>query len=46
MKYGTKFRTPFSTNVNDILKQFTCDIDFYIYKTASSYNKSITYFNW
>ena len=43
MKYGTKFITPSCTNA--ILKQFTYDLDLYIYELSSSYHKSIAYFN-
>ena len=43
MKYGT--RTPFTTNINNILKQFTYDTDLHIYKISLSYNKPIAYFN-
>ena len=32
MKYDTKFRTLSSTNINNILKQFTYNIGLYIYK--------------
>ena len=45
MKCGTKFRTPSCTNINAILKQFTYDLDLYIYQISSSYNKPRAYFN-
>ena len=44
-KYGTKFRTPSCTNSNTILKQFTYNLDLYVYKISSYYNKPIAYFN-
>ena len=45
MKFGTKFRIPSKTNISAILKQFTYDLDLYIYKISSYYNKPIAYFN-
>ena len=38
-------KPPSSTHINDVLKQLTYDIDLYIQKESSYYNKPVVYFN-
>ena len=44
MKFDNKFKTPSGTHINDMLKQLTYDIDLYIQKVSSYYDKPVAYF--
>ena len=45
MKNGTKYRLSSHTNANSILKKLIYDLDLFIYKLSTSYNKPIAFFN-
>lgn len=44
MSYGTKYRLSSKLNINSFIKQFTNDIDIFIYRILIFYNKPIAYF--
>ena len=44
MKYDTEFRPLSSTSINDLIEKLTYDLDLYMYKIPSSYNKPVAYF--